>query len=57
LRSHPTPVHVTLRMVPEITRLRRRDQFRAIRQALARTAHREDCRIGQFSIQANHICT
>jgi REP element-mobilizing transposase RayT len=42
-------------MLPEITRLRRRDQYRAIRRALARTAHREDCRICQFSIQANHV--
>jgi REP element-mobilizing transposase RayT len=50
-----TPVHVTLRMLPEIARLRRRDQYRAIREALARTAEREDCRICQFSIQANHV--
>jgi REP element-mobilizing transposase RayT len=50
-----TPVHVTLRLLPEIGRLRRRDQYRAIRQALARTAHREDCRICQYSIQGNHL--
>jgi REP element-mobilizing transposase RayT len=50
-----TPVHVTLRLVPEIVRLRRRDQYRAVRQALARTAQREGCRICQFSIQANHL--
>jgi hypothetical protein len=28
-------VHVTLRLRPEIARLRRRDQYRAVRQALA----------------------
>jgi REP element-mobilizing transposase RayT len=50
-----TPVHVTLRLLPEIGRLRRRDQYRAIRQALARAAHRDDCRICQYSIQGNHL--
>jgi REP element-mobilizing transposase RayT len=50
-----TPVHVTLRLLPEIGRLRRRDQYRAVRQALALTAHRDDCRICQYSIQGNHL--
>jgi REP element-mobilizing transposase RayT len=50
-----TPVHVTLRLLPEIGRLRRRDQYRAIRQALARTAHDPRCRICQYSIQGNHL--
>jgi REP element-mobilizing transposase RayT len=50
-----TPVHVTLRMRPEIARLRRRDQYRAVRQALAQAAHRDDCRIVQYSIQGNHL--
>jgi len=50
-----TPVHVTLRLLPEITRLRRRDQHREIRHALARVAHRDDCRICQYSIQGNHL--
>jgi REP element-mobilizing transposase RayT len=50
-----TPVHVTLRMRPEIARLRRRDQYRAIRQALGRTGHDDRCRIVHYSIQSNHI--
>jgi REP element-mobilizing transposase RayT len=50
-----TPVHVTLRLLPEIGRLRRRDQYRAVRHALARAAHRDDCRICQYSIQGNHL--
>jgi REP element-mobilizing transposase RayT len=50
-----TPVHVTLRLLPEIKRLRRRGQYRAIRQALSRTAHRRDCRICQYSVQGNHL--
>ena len=50
-----TPVHLTLRMLPEIKRLRRREQYRAIREALARTAHRDDCRICQYSVQGNHL--
>ena len=50
-----TPVHVTLRLLPEIVRLRRRDQYQAVRQALARTAHRDDCRICHYSIQGNHL--
>jgi len=50
-----TPVHVTLRLRPEIARLRRRDQYRAVRQALARTAHKDAFRVCQYSIQSNHL--
>jgi REP element-mobilizing transposase RayT len=50
-----TPVHVTLRLSPDVGRLRRRDQHRVIRHALARVAHREDCRVCQYSIQGNHL--
>ena len=50
-----TPVHITLRLLPEVGRLRRRDQYKAIRHALARVAHRETCRICQYSIQGNHL--
>jgi REP element-mobilizing transposase RayT len=50
-----TPVHVTLRLRPEIARLRRRDQYRAVRQALALTAHGDTCRICQYSVQGNHL--
>jgi len=50
-----TPVHVTLRVLPEVARLRRRDQYRAIRQALARTANKADFRICHYSVQSNHL--
>jgi REP element-mobilizing transposase RayT len=50
-----TPVHVTLRLRPEIVRLRRRDQYRAVRQALALTAHGDSCRICHDSVQGNHL--
>ena len=50
-----TPVHITLRMRPDIVRLRRRDQHRAIRKALAQAAHRKDFRITGYSIQGNHL--
>jgi REP element-mobilizing transposase RayT len=50
-----TPVHVTLRLLPEVGRLRRREKYKAIRDALARTAHRDDCRIVHYSVQENHL--
>src|SRR5690242_2479117 len=50
-----TPVHLTLRLSPAIARLRRRKQYKAIREALARTAHRDDCRICHYSVQSNHL--
>jgi REP element-mobilizing transposase RayT len=50
-----TPVHLTLRMCPHIRRLRKPDQYRAIRKSLARTAYRSDFRIVHFSIQSNHV--
>ena len=48
-------MHVSLKMVAEVGRLRRREQYRAVRQALARTAHDPRCRIVQYSLQANHL--
>ena len=48
-------MHITLRMAPEIRRLRRQKQYQAVRQALQRTAFRDDCTITNWSIQANHI--
>jgi len=46
---------VTLRVRPEVARLRRRDQYRAIKQAFARTAHKADFRICHYSVQSNHL--
>lgn len=50
-----TPVHITLRMLPAIANLRRRDQYRVIRTALARTNARSALRICQYSVQSNHV--
>jgi REP element-mobilizing transposase RayT len=57
--SKRTPVHVTLRTVPEVGRLRTRDMYKVIRQAsitsvgYSRSSGR--CRICHLSIQGNHI--
>ena len=55
--SHRHPVLVTLRVVPEIGRLRRRDAYRAVRQALATSLIRQRgrIRICHISIQGNHL--
>jgi REP-associated tyrosine transposase len=50
-----TPVHVTMRVLPDVARLRRRDQYRVVRKALAMTAHKDDFRICHFSVQSNHL--
>jgi REP element-mobilizing transposase RayT len=49
------PVHVTLRVVDAIGRLRRRCAYQAIREATLVTARRENFRIVQLSIQYNHV--
>jgi REP element-mobilizing transposase RayT len=49
------PVHVTLRVAPDIRQLRTRDVYKAIRAATVATAHREDFRIVHLSIQHDHI--
>ncbi len=49
------PVHVTLRVRPEIARLRRRDQHLAIRRSLRSTCLKADFRIVHYSIQGNHL--
>jgi putative transposase len=50
-----TPVQVTVRMLPEIARLRRRDRYRVLHRVLARTAYRPAFRICHYSIQSDHI--
>jgi REP element-mobilizing transposase RayT len=52
-RRHP--VHVTLRVVGNVSSLRRRDIYLALRDATIVTAKREDFRIVHMSIQRNHI--
>lgn len=48
-------VHVTLRVSERITRMRRRDAYRAIRAAMVVVLRRADFRIIHASIQANHL--
>jgi REP element-mobilizing transposase RayT len=50
-----TPVHVTLRMRPDIARLRKRKQYRVLRNVFVRTAERDGFRICHYSIQSNHV--
>jgi REP-associated tyrosine transposase len=49
------PVHVTVRVAPNVASLRTRKLFHAIRWATIRAALREDFRIVHLSIQRNHI--
>jgi len=49
------PVHVTLRVVPAVGRLRKRHIYRAIQRAMLCTLRRHDFRICHVSIQGNHI--
>jgi REP element-mobilizing transposase RayT len=49
------PVHVTLRVVPAVGRLRRLDCYRAVRRAMITSLASGTFRICQLSIQSNHI--
>jgi len=49
------PVHVTLRVVEGVGRLRTRAVYRAVREAMLATYGREDCRIVHLSVQGNHV--
>ena len=49
------PVHVTMRMVSEVSTLRRRDIYMQLRESTIITARREDFRIVHMSIQSNHL--
>ena len=50
-------MHVTLRVVPEVGRLRKRHAYRAVRQALATSLQRQcgRLRVCHLSIQGNHL--
>ena len=50
-----TPAHVTLRVVDEVARLRRRDAFKAVRRAMQKSHERKNFRIVHLSLQGNHI--
>ena len=49
------PVHVTLRVEKDVSKLRTRDMYRAIRYATLAVAEREDFRICHLSIQNGHL--
>jgi REP element-mobilizing transposase RayT len=49
------PVHVTLRTVAAVGRLRKRHAYQAARQALAKQLGRDDFRVVHVSIQHNHV--
>ncbi|HTJ43904.1 MAG TPA: transposase [Kofleriaceae bacterium] len=49
------PVHVVLRVTREVSNLRTRHAYRAIRRAVDRCRARADFRVTHMSIQSNHI--
>lgn len=49
------PIHITLRVVDDMPRLRRRHAFKAVRGVMLRTANRRNFRIVHLSIQSNHV--
>ena len=53
--SRRTPVHVTLKVRPELTSLRTKKRVQVIRRALGPACAGEGFRIVDWSIQANHI--
>jgi REP element-mobilizing transposase RayT len=48
-------VHVTLRAVAAVGRLRKRHAYQAARQALAKQLGRDDFRVVHVSVQHNHV--
>ncbi len=50
-----TPVHVTIRMRPEIRNLRTKDTYRVIARALAAAGERFGLRVVHHSVQSNHL--
>jgi REP element-mobilizing transposase RayT len=49
------PVHVTMRVVADVSSLRRRDMYMQLRESTIVSAKREDFRIVHMSIQSNHL--
>src|SRR5215212_6912796 len=49
------PAHVTLRIVADMTSLRRRHTYHALREATLTAARRDDFRIVHMSIQHDHV--
>jgi REP element-mobilizing transposase RayT len=48
-------LHITLRVAPNVRRMRRRDAYQAIRKAMLVVLARTDFRIVHMSIQRNHV--
>jgi REP element-mobilizing transposase RayT len=55
LVTSKTPVHITLRVAPDVTRLRKDATYKLIHRAMQRVLSRLDFRIVHVSIQANHL--
>jgi REP element-mobilizing transposase RayT len=53
--SWRTPVHVTMRVRPEVWRLRSRRCFRQIHAAFIAARERFECRVVHYSVQGNHL--
>ena len=53
--AHRFPVHVTLRLRPEVWNLRSKRCFRALCSAFARGRERRGFRLVHFSVQGNHL--
>jgi len=49
------PVHVVLRVEADVGSMRRRDMYRALREATITVARRDDVRIIHVSIQGTHV--
>jgi len=50
-----TPVHVTMRVAPDIQSLRQSEPFAVIQQSFVSAKDRTDFRIVHFSVQTNHL--
>jgi hypothetical protein len=50
-----TPVHVTLRVRPEVWNLRRKQSYRIITRALAKARDAGGARFVHYSVQGNHV--
>jgi REP element-mobilizing transposase RayT len=53
--SRHRPLHLTLRMLPEVGRLRRRKVWKELRTAFVHACRKPGFRICHFSLQHNHI--
>jgi REP element-mobilizing transposase RayT len=50
-----TPTHITLRVLDDVMRLRRRDAFKIVRRAMTQSNCRKNFRIVHLSLQSNHV--